>query len=1131
MQTTQDLQDKILSYLRKRLFYQITSGIVNLLMVILVIWISTFIADNIFYFSEAGRWFVLIVNIVLSLYLIFRFVVSKIIENWNLIKTKNLTPLTREIGRAFPDISDKLTNIYQLSRMESDGDSGELRHQAVRRFSDRISALDFKTALILRNFLFSFSFIFLILTGSLFLVLTVPDSLLSSAIRIINPTSTNNLVPEYTFTIMPGDTSLLAGNSLKVQAKFSGPPVEKVNLIFRRQNEEYATNIEMRKTRDSYSGELINLRSSLEYRLKAIPQFKVDWQDKLVSDNYNVEVKTPPTISELQVRIIPPGYTKLPEELLDKNLGNILAYKGSQVNISAFSSKPVNSAFLIFSDDNQKTMLVNENKLTSNFSVTKSGSYHLSIMDQESINNQSPIEYQINALIDRYPTIELIDPGEDLEIPPDAAINLLIDANDDFGFSQLKLNYQVISSIPELSDSSWQSVFIKIPDHQTKYFQQTYLWNFQTQNVGYGDAINYYLSLSDNDQVSGPKWSRTKTYHIRFPTLEQLFTEFDNRQEKNLDETRDISEESKAIKEKLEEISRELKREKTIEWDRKKEIEATIEKQKKIEKKLEEIEKDLDKTIKKMEESQLLSPQLLEKYQQLQNLFQELMTPELRKSIENLRKSLENLDKKKVDKSLSDFKINQERFLENVERTLELFKKIKVEQKLDRLVQVAEKMMKQQNKITESLDKNTPPSKKSKQELQREADRQQESLEQIDNTLESLDKEPEVWKYPETDDLLKESSKLIDQENMSGEINDLQQNIDQNSKNQAMQNSQKLQGNMKQLHANLKQAQQAMKEKAREEILSKMQRTTDNLLSLSESQEQLMQETNKASNVGDQMRNIASDQKKVSENASKVFQEIIQLSHETFALPPELARSLGKANYNMQKGISDLEQRNKRKAAKAQLDAMAGLNEAAQEMQKSMNGMKSLDSPFGLENFMKQLEQMANGQGQINEQSMNLMPGTDGNKRMPGDQNSRLRQLAAEQRALQEAFDQMHDDYGESKALGRLDNISNEMGEVVKELESLKIDRRTIERQQSILTRMLDAQKSVREKEYSRERKAEVGKEYVRKSPEAGQESIDKKAKKLQVDLLRALQEGYNPDYEILIEEYFRILNQEYLKE
>ena len=73
---------------------------------------------------------------------------------------------------------------------------------------------------------------------------------------------------------------------------------------------------------------------------------------------------------------------------------------------------------------------------------------------------------------------------------------------------------------------------------------------------------------------------------------------------------------------------------------------------------------------------------------------------------------------------------------------------------------------------------------------------------------------------------------------------------------------------------------------------------------------------------------------------------------------------------------------------------------------------------------------------------------------------------------------------------------------------------------------MLDAQKSVREREISRKRKAESGKEYARKIPSDLLNSEDKEKIETGKSLQEALKEGYTPDYEKLIEEYFRKLNQ-----
>ena len=1124
------LDIKILSYLKKKLIFQASSGSVNIFVVLIIVWLSTFIADHIFYFSIPVRWFVLIVNCVLSVYLGYRFLIFGVLNTWRIKKSGDYTQLTREIGAGIPRLGDKLTNIYQLSRELKD-DSTALRILAINRFTAKIKDLDFRSILRIKNNLLSVSLITMVLLGSAFLIITAHDALSVSAMRILNPTGRYELIPDFSFVVSPGDTSIINGNSLELEIKYHGPRLEKLYMEYSNRGTDFFRQKELKENYGIFKGEILNIRYPAEYQFRGVPEGRSAWKDKIISDIYNVDVKTPPAITEMQVRVEPPTYTKLPVRVSDKNLGNILAYSGSKVEITAISSKLVKDAYLSFMDGRKTELRMREKKLTGGFRITNSGSYHFEVTDKEDLHNQNPIEYQITMLDDRFPLIELIDPGDDLEIPPDAAINLLMEANDDFGFTNLEIRYQIISSVPSLGDSSWRSDKISIPGSNIKYFQKTYLWNFQMLDVGYGDAIKYYITVFDNDRINGPKQSKTRTFQIRFPTLDQLFSEFDNRQDENLDKTDEIAQDSEELKKKIEEIRRELKREKSIDWDQKKELESIIDKQKQIEKKISEIDKALEETLKKMEKSQLLSPEVLRKYQQLQELFRDLMTPELAKSLEELQKSLENLDKKQVDKSLADFQINQEEFQKNVERTLELFKKVKLEQELDRLAQLSKHMLELQREMTNSLNHEKSELQASKNNLERKTDQQKSSLEQIENSLKNLANEPMISAYPETDELLQKAAEDIAGKNISGRLNDLQQQISQNNQQLASQNSQKLVQDLEMLNKDLDQAKKMLSSQARHKIIAHMQRATDNLLSLSKSEEEIIRETKSASGLGDQMRNIAAQQQKVADNASRVFQEIVQLSHETFALPPELGRALGKANYNMQKSISELEQRNQRNAGNAQVEAMTGLNEAVIGMQQAMSDIQSADSPFGMEKFMEQLMKLCQGQCQINKQSLGLMEGQGGKPRLSEGDRGKLRRLAAEQRAIQESLEQMHENDGDKNVLGRLGKITEDMEEVLKDLEALKIDRHTIDRQERILTRMLDAQKSVREREYSKERKAEIGKEYTRKSPGEDMDTEDKRAKKLQIDLLRALNEGYNPDYEKLIEEYFKTLNQEYLKD
>jgi hypothetical protein len=273
---------------------------------------------------------------------------------------------------------------------------------------------------------------------------------------------------------------------------------------------------------------------------------------------------------------------------------------------------------------------------------------------------------------------------------------------------------------------------------------------------------------------------------------------------------------------------------------------------------------------------------------------------------------------------------------------------------------------------------------------------------------------------------------------------------------------------------------------------------------------------------------MANRQQALAENMNGVIKEIIDLSHQTFFISPELSKSLGKASGGIRRTLEELENRNQGAAGKFQEQAMAGLNESVLGMQKSMQQMAQANSALGFEQFMKSLMQMSRQQGALNEESLNFFNSAGNQGSLTMQQQQELRRLAAEQSAIQQAFKQLTEEAGSrSDVLGRMENLAEEMDKVVQEMKTLRLDRKTIERQQQIFNRLLDAQKSVREREYSSRRQAETGKSYVRRrSPAEKIDGVDLRNQKLQQDLQRALQEGYHPAYEKLIEDYFKTLSQ-----
>ena len=101
------------------------------------------------------------------------------------------------------------------------------------------------------------------------------------------------------------------------------------------------------------------------------------------------------------------------------------------------------------------------------------------------------------------------------------------------------------------------------------------------------------------------------------------------------------------------------------------------------------------------------------------------------------------------------------------------------------------------------------------------------------------------------------------------------------------------------------------------------------------------------------------------------------------------------------------------------------------------------------------------------------------------------------------------------------------MKEVQTDLEQGNVNPNTTKKQDHILSRLLDSQRSQRERDYEKRRKAEAGSDIRRASPADIDLSTQEGKNKLMEELLKVLEGKYSKDYEELIKKYFDQLEKE----
>jgi hypothetical protein len=178
-------------------------------------------------------------------------------------------------------------------------------------------------------------------------------------------------------------------------------------------------------------------------------------------------------------------------------------------------------------------------------------------------------------------------------------------------------------------------------------------------------------------------------------------------------------------------------------------------------------------------------------------------------------------------------------------------------------------------------------------------------------------------------------------------------------------------------------------------------------------------------------------------------------------------------------------------------------------------------SGSGAGSLMQQLQRMAGQQMSINMETQQMGG-------MSQQQAAEAARLAKEQGAVQKSLEELNREAQESgeqkKVLGDLQKIAEEMNEVIQNLEQNHVNPETIKKQERILSRLLDASKSMHERDYEKKRKAETGANITRRSPkEIDPNSLEGKSL-LRDELLKALEQGYSKDYQELIRKYFEEL-------
>ena len=1018
-------------------------------------------------------------------------------------------------GNNFTEIKDELANALQLVKSEKSDVSPDLVNAAFKSVYDKSCNLDFTSVITSDKEKKKF------FTGIVTVILLVSLILLAppfykAAYQLVNYSTEFTPPPAFTIKVTPGNKSVTRGENLQIAANVDGKKLDRLSYF-------------IKSTEDSRFQEKEILADSTGLFLVNENAVKLSFtyyfgSGNINSDVFEINVINRPVLKNLTLKITPPAYSALPVIESDEN-GNITTLKGSNAEWVVSSTKNLSSARIDFNYSEDYALSVNETNARGSLKLYSDDKYKIVLTDRDTITNVNPIEYSIRILTDEFPFIEIISPNADVKLGADNTLPFMLKIADDFGFSSLKLHYRLSSS--KFTQPAEVYTGINIPLSKNGLERDiNYIWDMTPLFLAENDVVTYYFEVFDNDVVSGPKSTKSRTFTVRVPSLDELFATAQATQENTSKSLEETLKEAAELNKELEQISNEMKRdEKEITWEEKEKIENAVEKFQELEKKVDDINKQLSEMRKEMQENNLLSEETMEKYMELQKLMDEISGEDLKKAFENMQEMLKNMDRDQNQSAFEDMKQNEEFFKKSIERTINLLKRLQIEQKVDELTKRTEDLLEQQEQISQETKENN--SEQKNQELAQKQKEVTEKLDKLREEMENLNEKMAEFKDMPKDQLEKMMEEFDKMQNQ--QLSEMaEQQMSQNQPQQAQQSQQQISENMQQMQQMMQSMQQSMQQQNQMQVFKDMMRAIDNLLTTSKEQEKLKELSKNMSPSSPQFNENAQQQSKLQNDLSKILEQLNELSQKTFAISPEMGKSLGDAQREMSMALNSLQNRNGSMASRNQGQAMKSLNEAATLMSNAMqNMMQQQGQGSGMMSMMQQLQQMSQQQQMLNQMTQQLQQ----QGQLSQQQMASLQRLAKEQQLLQKSLQELNKEAKESgqskKITSDLEKIVREMQEVISGMNTQKLDDELLLKQDKILSKLLDAQRSINERDFEKQRESDSGKEFVRDTPPDVLFSTEEGRDKLRDALLKASREGYSKDYEDLIRKYFEALQKE----
>jgi len=760
-----------------------------------------------------------------------------------------------------------------------------------------------------------------------------------------------------------------------------------------------------------------------------------------------VKVAVPAFVAALELTAHYPAYLARTDEPLLAGLDTILVPEGTVILTSGAASVPLAAvAWQGKGGSGVSRLAVTGQRFSGRLPVAVSGTWRLDVAtaDGSPLEGEAP-QLALRVVPDSAPVVTVPVPGRDTTLPLSLRQPLVIDVRDDHGLSRLQVTSWRVSRTGKVGEAVRES--LDVTGLGDRAIVQGEL-DVARRGLLPGDTLRLRAEAWDN--APAPHVGRSAEIALRLPSLEELRAALRTATQGLVEAADSIADSQRDLGERTGDLAQQRSRDETtgarrppgaqsgsLPFQATERALAVAREQEALEQRVQELSKAVEEIARAAKAAGIDDTAFQARLREVQEMLQRAVTPELEQRLRELQEALAKLDPEAARQALQRLAEAQQQLKAELERSRELFRRAATEGALASLAADAEDLKRRQAEWN-GTDARRPDSAAAAREraLAERADSLAHGIEQVGKDL-----GPKLG-----------SETLAAPQQAAHRAQAAMQRATESAGRSDAAGAQQAGEEAEQQLAELPDALRARRDSLagawRQETLDALDRALAETAALAEREQQVAESLRR----GDGSPTTRSRQASVEEGTAAVERQIREAAGKHALVSPQLEGALGFAQRQMAAAREQLEQGepNTSEAAALAEQAVDALNATALALARSRGQVAGAQSGSGFAEAVELLARMARDQQGLNGQARGLLPMMGLSGRAVLEQ---LRALAARQRALAQQLERLQAEAG-SAAAGAL---AQEARELAHQLEAGRLDQQTIQRQERLYRRLLDA--------------------------------------------------------------------------